>query len=112
MTSLLRSIPALADRQSRKFLGRATNTATTNAVDTSMAEPDAKASAAGEASAGPSKPQKPPNPVWRMMGAWFYSLMRNTTNNYRPAKLSLQAAVAQLDDFSFNYWVLDCGGHV
>ncbi|KAI4707713.1 hypothetical protein J4E89_007341 [Alternaria sp. Ai002NY15] len=33
-----------------------------------MAEPDAKASAAGEASAGPSKPQKPPNPVWRMMG--------------------------------------------
>ncbi|CAG5156757.1 uncharacterized protein ALTATR162_LOCUS4552 [Alternaria atra] len=33
-----------------------------------MAEPDAKAPPAGEASAGPSKPQKPPNPVWRMMG--------------------------------------------
>jgi import inner membrane translocase subunit TIM54 len=33
-----------------------------------MAEPDAKASAAGGASTGPIKPERPPNPVWRMMG--------------------------------------------
>ncbi|KAE8870157.1 hypothetical protein PTNB29_00501 [Pyrenophora teres f. teres] len=33
-----------------------------------MADSDAKASAAGGASAGPNKPPKPPNPVWRMMG--------------------------------------------
>jgi hypothetical protein len=66
VTSLLRFNPALADIQ--EIFGRATNTATTIAVNISMAESDAKASPAGEASAGPSKPQKPPNPVWRMMG--------------------------------------------
>ncbi|CAO2650732.1 Nn.00g020240.m01.CDS01 [Neocucurbitaria sp. VM-36] len=33
-----------------------------------MAETDAKAAPASGAAAGPSKPQKPPNPVWRMMG--------------------------------------------
>ncbi|KAF1946116.1 hypothetical protein EJ02DRAFT_394867 [Clathrospora elynae] len=33
-----------------------------------MAEPDAKASPAGGTSSGPSKPPRPPNPVWRMMG--------------------------------------------
>ncbi|KAH6031762.1 mitochondrial import inner membrane translocase subunit TIM54 [Parastagonospora nodorum] len=33
-----------------------------------MAEPDAKAAPAGSGSAGPVKPEKPPNPVWRMMG--------------------------------------------
>ncbi|KAF2856213.1 mitochondrial import inner membrane translocase subunit tim54 [Plenodomus tracheiphilus IPT5] len=33
-----------------------------------MAEPDVKAAPASGASAGPVKPEKPPNPVWRMMG--------------------------------------------
>ncbi|KAH8731083.1 mitochondrial import inner membrane translocase subunit Tim54 [Phaeosphaeriaceae sp. PMI808] len=33
-----------------------------------MAELDAKAAPAGSGFAGPSKPPRPPNPVWRMMG--------------------------------------------
>ena len=37
----------------------------------SMAEPDAKATQAGGASTGPVKPERPPNPVWRMMGACY-----------------------------------------
>jgi hypothetical protein len=35
---------------------------------TTMSGPDANASAGGATSGGPSKPPKPPNPVWRMMG--------------------------------------------
>ncbi|KAI8936406.1 hypothetical protein NX059_006815 [Plenodomus lindquistii] len=33
-----------------------------------MAEPDVKAAPASGASTGPGKPERPPNPVWRMMG--------------------------------------------
>ena len=43
-----------------------------------MAEPDAKAAPAGGAAAGPSKPQKPPNPVWKMMGEWPHLILYNS----------------------------------
>jgi hypothetical protein len=33
-----------------------------------MAEPESKAAPAGSGPAGPIKPERPPNPVWRMMG--------------------------------------------
>lgn len=65
-----------------------------NTFSNNMAEPDAKAAPAAGTTAGPSKPPRPPNPVWKMMGRYSAAFWHDSRSNfYRPAKLSLQATL-------------------
>lgn len=84
-----------------KFLVAGPSTSTSTKSRSVMAEPDAKMTqASGGPSSGPMKAPKPPNPVWRMMGAHFYLLLHpqyavaNRTS--RTPQLPLQAPLAKL----------------
>jgi hypothetical protein len=71
LASLFRKTSAFPD--DREILGFAT---ILELSTTHMAETDAKAAPAGSAPAGPGKPERPPNPVWRMMGALIVTFSR------------------------------------
>ena len=94
-----------------KFLVGRTSTSTSTKRYPNMAEPDAKtAQASGGPASGPMKAPKPPNPVWRMMGAHFYLLLHPpyivANQTPRPSQLPSQAPLAELVHIPHHNWNL------